>query len=100
MENILIVLMLAITVEAVTEWAKLLVSGGKVNVWMVVSFFVAETLAVSAGVDLYAQMGVSFMMPYIGSILTGIFLSRGSNYVFDLFNRLRNPRPIDTGKSE
>jgi hypothetical protein len=33
-------------------------------------------------------MGMQTNIPYVGSILTGILISRGSNYVFDLVKKL------------
>ncbi|NLW78854.1 MAG: hypothetical protein GXY32_05515 [Ruminococcaceae bacterium] len=35
-----------------------------------------------------AMLGVS--IPVLGTIFTGIFISRGTNYVSDLIGRLRN----------
>ena len=40
--------------------------------------------------DLPACFNLKSNIPYIGSVLTGILLSRGSNYVFDLFGKLSN----------
>jgi hypothetical protein len=46
-------------------------------------------------------IGVDSSLPIIGEILTGILLSRGSNYVWDIWQRLlavKNPykdEPID-----
>lgn len=90
MEMFLSVFIVAITVEAVTEWAKML-TNQETRVWMIVSLFVAELLTIASGVDLYAEIGLVFTIPYVGSILTGIFLSRGSNYIFALIEKLKNP---------
>ena len=42
----------------------------------------------AAGADLYAAIGVPFTMPWVGRILTGIFASRGANFVSDLVSTL------------
>ena len=42
-----------------------------------------------AGADLFAVLGVEFAVPWIGTLLTGIFASRGSNYVNDLIGKIR-----------
>lgn len=89
MENILSILMVAVTVEALTEWVKLLLKDGKPDKWMVTSLLTAELLTIAAGVDLFAGVGLSFSIPYLGSVLTGIFLSRGSNYVADFLKKLK-----------
>ena len=40
--------------------------------------------------DLPACFNLKSDIPYVGCVLTGILLSRGSNYVFDLFGKLSN----------
>jgi len=45
---------------------------------------VAVFLAIAANKDLYAMVGVTFTIPYVGLVLTGIAVSRGSNYLSDL----------------
>ena len=45
----------------------------------------------TAGVDLYTLVGVSFTLPWLGMLLTGIVVSRGSNYTSDFIKRLQNP---------
>ena len=36
-------------------------------------------------------MGISFSVHWLGTLLTGIVISRGSNYASDLIKRLQNP---------
>ena len=91
--EILSILMVAVTVEALTEWVKSLKKDGKVDTAMIVSLFIAELLTITAGLDLFAQVGLVFSVPYLGAIMTGIFLSRGSNYIFDFIEKLKNPKP-------
>ncbi len=49
----------------------------------------AVLLCFAAGADLFAVLGVEFAVPWIGTLLTGIFASRGSNYVNDLIGKIR-----------
>ena len=30
------------------------------------------------------------MLPYAGCVLTGVLISRGSNYIFDLISKIQN----------
>ena len=46
-------------------------------------------LCLATGADIYAAHGVQFATPWIGVALTGIFASRGSNYLSDLAKRLQ-----------
>ena len=41
--------------------------------------------------DIFALMGISFSVHWLGTLLTGIVISRGSNYASDLIKRLQNP---------
>ena len=43
----------------------------------------AVLLSVAAGTDLYALLGVTFFIPFLGTVLTGIMFSRGANYLSD-----------------
>ena len=45
----------------------------------------------AAGADIFALMGISFSVHWLGTLLTGIVISRGSNYASDLIKRLQNP---------
>lgn len=90
MENLIVFGMIAMTVEGVTEWVKQLVKDGRINHWMLLSLLVAEVLTLSSSLDLFKQLGINFQNSYIGPVLTGIFLSRGANYVYDLYDKLKN----------
>ena len=41
------------------------------------------------GADLFVALGLDFRYDWIGVLLTGIFASRGANYVSDFVGRLR-----------
>ena len=49
-------------------------------------------LCVLSGADMYAALGVPFSLPAVGMVLTGIFASRGANFVSDLIGRLRGKK--------
>jgi hypothetical protein len=38
--------------------------------------------------DLLAMLGYAALVPYVGAVLTGLVIGRGSNYVNDLISRL------------
>src|SRR5260221_369596 len=38
--------------------------------------------------DLLAMLGYPALVPYVGAVLTGLVIGRGSNYVNDLISRL------------
>lgn len=97
MDKLVLVLMLAVTVEALVEYGKSVVAafaGGqpKSAVLQLCAAVVAVGLCILAGADLYAAFGVPFSLPFVGAVLTGIFASRGANFVSDLIGKLRGQK--------
>lgn len=95
MQTILLAIVMAVTVEALIEYvkqiAKALGSGEiKAAATQVVSILLGVLLCLAVGADVYGALGVAFAVPWVGTLLTGIFASRGSNYISDLAKRLQN----------
>ena len=95
MQMILLAIVMAVTVEALIEYvkqiAKALSSGeDKAAATQVVSILLGVLLCLAVGADVYGALGVAFSVPWVGTVLTGIFASRGSNYISDLAKRLQN----------
>ena len=55
---------------------------------MALSLILGIIIAVAYKLDLPAYFNLKSEIPYSGRILTGILLSRGSNYVFGLLGKL------------
>lgn len=94
---------LAVTVEGLVEYAKTVIAEeDKRAVAIRLSALAASVLlCLLSGADVFARLGVSFRLPYIGEILTGIFASRGANYASDLIGRLNGAkRGALTGERE
>ena len=53
-----------------------------------IAMILGIALALAANVDLYSVVGVTFAVPYLGNILTGIVFSRGANYFADFVTKL------------
>jgi len=91
MTSIVLIIVLAVTVEGLVEYVKTLMSADKKTIIIQMSALIASVvLCLASGADLYVFLGVSFVYPVIGVILTGVFASRGANYVSDLIKRLQN----------
>lgn len=94
MEGIVLVVVVAIIVEALIEYAKsvgkLFVDGkAKTAVTQLFAVLVAVLLCFCTGADLFASLGVEFAFPWVGVVLTGIFGSRGANYVSDIISKIQ-----------
>ena len=95
MQMILLAIVMAVTVEALIEYVKQIakaLSSGEVKAaaTQVVSILLGVLLCLGVGADVYGALGVAFAVPWVGTVLTGIFASRGSNYIADLAKRLQN----------
>ena len=55
---------------------------------MFLSLTFGVVIAVAYKLDLPAHFDLKSEIPYIGCVLTGILLSRGSNYIADLLSKL------------
>lgn len=79
----------AILVEAIWENCKMIWKDGKFNVNMIGSLVLGIIVCSFAGLDLFKIVGIGLNIPVLGCILTGIIVSRGANFVNDLFKKLQ-----------
>lgn len=52
------------------------------------SLLIGELMAIGYQADLLKLFGLEAQIPYLGIVMSGIVISRGSNYVFDLIKKL------------
>lgn len=95
MTGILLILAIAVIVEGLVQYGKNIYQGiignnVKTAVTQIAAIIIAVLLCFAANADIFEPLGIAFNYPYIGVILTGIFASRGSNYVSDLIKQLQN----------
>ena len=88
------VILLAIVVEGLVEYVKSVIRmftkrDYKRGITQLAALACSIWLCLSAGADLFSMVGLSFGQPFVGRLLTGIFASRGANYVNDLVDRMR-----------
>lgn len=79
----------AILVEAIWENIKMIFPDKKVSISMIGSLIVAVLVCVLTSVDIFPVVGLTITIPFIGSVLTGIIVARGANFVSDLFTKLK-----------
>lgn len=80
----------SVIVEALITYSdNLILAGGGFHIKMLISIALGILVAVAYKLDLLDLIGMKSDIPYIGSVLTGILLSRASNYVYDLFTLLK-----------
>lgn len=81
--------LISILVEAIWENLKMVWHEKKLNVNMLGALILSIVICLLAKVDIFTIVGIELAVPLIGSILTGIVVSRGANFVNDLFGRLK-----------
>lgn len=93
MQGLVLILAMAVTVEALVEYGKgigLAIRKGqwKTAVTYLAAICLSILLCFAANANLYDMLGVTFAWPWVGVVLTGVFASRGANFVSDLVKRL------------
>ena len=83
-------IVIAILVEAIWENLRMIWDQGKFSINKIGSLVISIFVCTLANIDIFPIIGVPIMVPVVGSILTGIIVSRGANFVNDLFSKLTN----------
>ncbi len=104
MKGILLILTMAIVVEALVEYGKsigraFMEEGGvKTAVTQLCAIGLGVVLCFACGGDLFAAVGVDFAWPWLGVVLTGVLISRGANYVSDFIGKLQKKEVDKNGE--
>ena len=80
---------ISILLEAIWENIKFVRKDKEINLNMLGSLIISIVICVLSKVDIFAVIGINLSVKVIGSILTGIIVSRGANFVNDLFTKLK-----------
>ena len=90
---LLLTAVIAVTVEALVEYGKTVLSAWQTARSKVIvqlsAVIVSVCLCLLVGGDVFTALGVRFAWTPIGSILTGVFAARGANFLSDFVGRLR-----------
>lgn len=90
-----IIIAIAILVEALIEYGKTIqqtfaTGEKKTAITQLIAIVLGIFLAFAFGLNAFVIVGIA-VHPIIGTVLTGIIISRGSNYASDLLSRITNP---------
>ena len=90
--NIAIIIAVAILIEGLVEYGKNIADmfyGGdkKTAITQIVTIVIGIALAFAFSADMFIPLGLT-VNHYIGMVLTGVVMSRGSNYVSDLIGKI------------
>jgi hypothetical protein len=89
MENLLQITAIAILAEAVWENLKMIWQDGKVSIDRIGALIVSIVISMATQLDVFAILNFGISIPFVGSFLTGILISRGANFIHDLLNKIQ-----------
>lgn len=82
------IIFLSIIIEGIITYIREFFVNGKFQWQMLISIVVGILVTAAYQVDIIALAGLQTPVPFLGSVLTGILISRGSNYIFDLIQTI------------
>jgi len=88
--SILSLMVVALISEAVWETLKMTWQQGKISIDRIGALVIGLVLAFVTGLDMLKLLDISSRISPIGIILTGILISRGSNFIHDLLGSINN----------
>ena len=86
--NIIQIVAFSVLIESLITYYKEFFAGGNAPWEIIASLSLGIIVAIAYNLDLPAHFNLKSQIPYLGCILTGILLSRGSNYAYDLLGKL------------
>ena len=82
------ILIMAVLVEAVVTYIKTWVVDKQLKWPMLLSTVLSVAVCLAYGLDIPSAVGVSSSVPFVGTVITGVLIARGSNYINDLLKKL------------
>lgn len=80
--------MAAVLVEGIITYFNEFFVSGDAPWQMILSLVLGTVVAIAYKFDLPKYLNMESNVPYIGCILTGILISRGANYIYDLLTKI------------
>jgi len=90
--NITVIIAVAILIEGLVEYGKTIANmfydgDKKTAITQMVTIIVGIGLAFAFNANMFVPLGLT-VNHYVGMVLTGVVMSRGSNYVSDLIGKI------------
>ena len=87
-----------VLIEALTQYGKTIyemfeTGEKKKGIIQLITILLGLLIAFAFSFNIFALIGMA-VNPIIGTAITGILMSRGSNWAFDFFKRFREPIPV------
>lgn len=89
MNELLILVTLGTLVEAVVEVVKSIYEDGRFNPVVLLSILIGVLFAFTLRVDIFSLLGIEVHISHVGTVATGLIVSRSANFVHDLIEKLQ-----------
>ena len=80
----------AVLIESLITYSKEFLVGNNFSFSMILSVLLGVMISIAYGLDLPEHLNLKSSIPCVGNILTGVLISRGSNYVYDILKAITN----------
>lgn len=91
MNNFYLIIICSIAVETIFEIIKDFVNEDRTpNLVRIGSAIIGVLVAINYNLDVMKVLGINGIIPYFGVICTGLCISRGSNFIHELLNKISN----------
>lgn len=89
-KNVFGLLASAVLVEAIITYTNQFFVEGRFVWQMLLGICFGVLLAIAYKLDLPEYFDMESSIPFVGQVVTGILISRGANYVYDLIGKFTN----------
>lgn len=100
LDNLQAFIFAAIAIEGLISWGKAIYINKEVQWPVIISLVLSLILVYDFQLNLFDLLGVAEKIPYIGMIITAVAISRGTNYFYELYDRLINWKNQDSSTAE
>lgn len=84
------IILMAIVIEGIISYTKQIVVEKKLQWQVIMAIILGVIVAIAYQLDLFSLFDMTSNIPYLGMILTGVLMSRGSNYIFDFIKQIQS----------
>ena len=78
---------MAMLVEGITTYIKSVTVDNCFTIGMSLSIIISIIISICYDIDIPKQLGISSKMAYVGNIISGLLIARGSNYLYDFISK-------------
>ncbi|WP_051514933.1 hypothetical protein [Fervidicella metallireducens] len=82
------ILVLAFMTETLWETLKMIKSSKGINIDRIGAMILGILIAIAANMDIFKLIEIPLGISYLGSILTGLLISRGANFLHDILGNI------------